>query len=382
MPAGRQDRVEYFELFFDLVYVFTFIQITAVITSDASVTGIVHGTVVLMLVWWVWIAFTAMANMGLPAAAQRDWRPVLFAAAMGLVLIMALSMPEAFWGNSKLFAFAYLGLAVLAMGGQFWVTRGIPGAARPLARLWGVGMILPLLVVATSYIEDQTLSVILIAVGVVTALIAPFAAGAGQLPISTDHLAERYSLIILITLGESIISLGQGATKTELTPLLVACVLLALALVVILWRHYFIAVLGPGERALRRMQEPRLTAMVRYGYTFAHFAMVWGIVIVAVALKSALVDLTTPLDDLLEAGLAAGTLVYLVATAAFARLAGERTRIMTLISLTALGILVFVGPQLPTAILIIAVTVAAAVGIDPRALSMRRAQQEQVSSPH
>jgi low temperature requirement protein LtrA len=381
VPAGRQNRVEYFELFFDLVYVFTFIQITQVITSDGSITGIVHGTVVLMLVWWVWAAFTTLANMGLPVKARRDWRPLLFAVAMGLVLLMALSTPEAFWGDSKLFAFSYLGLALLAMGGQFWVMRDDPSATRALRRLWLVAMVLPVLVVITSYLEDETISVILIGVGLVTAVIAPFAAGSGNLPISTHHLAERYSLVMLITLGESIISLGQGASKVALSPLVVACVLLTLALVVILWRHYVVAVIGPGARALRTLQEPQLTAMVRYGYTFAHFAMVWGIVIIAVAIKSALVDLTTPLDDLLEAGLAAGTLVFLVATAAFAWLAGQRPRVISIVSLAALGILVVAGPQLPTAALIVAVTLAAAVGIDPRGLGMRRQHEEQVSSP-
>ncbi len=380
MPDTRtQDRVAPFELFFDLVFVFILIQITRTIVDDGSLTGILHGTLVLALVWWVWVAFTSMANMGLPESDPRDWRPLIFAMAMGLLLLMALSIPEAFWANSKLFAYSYLGLALLAAGGQFWVTRHNSAAVRALSRMWMVSIILPVLIVITSYIDDETVSVIVILVGLATAVIAPFMAGALDLPMSTTHLAERYSLFMLITLGESIISIGEGASKAPMSPLLIACVLIALVLVVLLWRHYTVTVLQAGERALERLHGARLTSFVRYGYTFAHLAMVWGIVMIAVAIKSALIDLTTPLEDLLEAGLAAGALVFLSTTVAFSRLAAQRVRRMTLVPVLLLAVLTVIGPQLPTAILLIAVTLAAALGIDPRAIGLSRRATPQAS---
>ena len=378
MPGSRtQDRVENFELFFDLVYVFTLLQITRTIAADGSLTGIVHGTVVLLLVWWVWVVFTSMANLGLPESERRDWRPLIFTVAMGLVLLMALSVPEAFWRDSKLFAYSYFALALLGMGGQLWVTRTDPAAFRAIRRMWVVGMILPGVLVISTFVTDATVSVILIVVGIGTALIAPFAAGTADLPISTSHLAERYSLFILITLGESIISIGEGATRSPMSWLLVASVLVAFALVVILWRHYVVAVLQPGERALSQIQGPRQAAYARYGYTFIHLAMVWGIVLAAVAIKTAMVDLTSPLDDLLEAGLAFGVLVFLAATTVFARITGEPLRPRMLIPLGLLSILVFVGPHLATPILLVAVMLVAALGIDPRALGLRRPDASQ-----
>ena len=374
MPGTRtQDRVETYELFFDLVYVFTLIQITRTIAADGSLTGIVHGTVVLLIVWWVWVVFTTMANMGLPESDHRDWRPLIFTAAMGLVLLMALSIPEAFWKDSKLFAYSYLGLALLGAGGQLWATRNNPIASRALRRLWAVAFILPALVVISSYLSNTTLSVVLIAIGLFSAVVAPFAAGTGTTPLTTSHLAERYSLFMLITLGESIISIGEGATKTALSWLLVACVLIAFALVVILWRHYVVAVLQPGEKALNHLTGARQAAFARYGYTFTHLPMVWGVVIAAVAMKSVLVDVTAPLDELLGAGLALGVLVFLSATTAFSWLSGEPLKARTLVPLVLLAILAAVGWQLPTIALIVAVTATAALGIDPRAIGLRRA---------
>ena len=72
MSESDGEKVQYFELFFDLVYVFTLIQITRTIVDDGTLEGIVHGLFVLVLVWWVWVAFTSMANVGLPAQAPRD----------------------------------------------------------------------------------------------------------------------------------------------------------------------------------------------------------------------------------------------------------------------------------------------------------------------
>lgn len=376
MPGTRtQDRVETYELFFDLVYVFALIQITRTIAADGSLTGIVHGTVVLLIVWWVWVVFTTMANMGLPESDRRDWRPLIFTAAMGLVLLMALSIPEAFWKDSKLFAYSYLGLALLGAGGQLWVTRHNPIASRALRRLWAVAFILPALVVISSYIPNTTLSVVLIAIGLFSAVVAPFAAGSGTTPLTTSHLAERYSLFMLITLGESIISIGEGATRSALSWLLIACVLIAFALVVILWRHYVVAVLQPGQKALNHLTGVRQATYARYGYTFTHLPMVWGVVIAAVVMKSVMADVTAPLDELLGAGLALGVLVFLSATTVFSWLSGEPLKARTLVPLVLLAILAAVGWQLPTVALIVAVTATAALGIDPRALGVRRAAE-------
>ncbi len=377
MPALRpQNKVEYFELFFDLVFVFALIQITRTIADDGTLTGILHGTVVLLLAWWVWVSFTSMANMGLPESDRREWRPLIFAVAMGPLLLMALSIPEAFWAGGKLFAYSYLALAVIAAGGQLWISSYDPDTFRAVKRLWSVGIILPIIVVITSYVPDETVSVILITIGIISAIAAPFAAGTRNLPISTSHLAERYALFMLITLGESIISIGEGATGATIDALLIISVLIALALVVLLWRHYAVAVLDTGEQALERLHGRRLTTFARHAYTLTHLPMVWGIVMVAVAIKTALGDLETPLDDLLEAGLAVGALAFLAATAIFSTMAGSRIRPMMIVSLALLATLIFIGPSIPTVLLIVAVTIATGLGIDPRAIGLRQINRD------
>lgn len=363
--------MEFFELFFDLVYVFTLIQITRDIAADGDVIGIAHGTVVLVLVWWVWVSFTSLANMGLPPGTPRDWRPLIFAAGMGLLLLIALSIPAAFWDNSLLFAYSYLGLALLALGGQLWVTRSDPEQHRVVRRAAAISMALPLSLVLSAYVSNETASLAIIVVGLGAAILAPISSGYDAWRINPDHLAERYGLFMLITLGEFIISIGEGATKATMSPLLIAMVLVSLLLVIILWRHYYVQVLLTGETRLHELHGRQLVRFARYGYSFLHLAMVLGIVLAAVALKSAMVDLTTPLDDLLEALLPLGVAIFLTATAVYSALARGSVSRLTLAAVVILAALTVVGPRLPTAVLIVMVTVVAMVCLDPRTIGRR-----------
>ena len=371
--AQRQNKVEFFELFFDLVYVFTLIQITRDIAADGDVTGIAHGAVVLVLVWWVWVSFTSLANMGLPRGASRDWRPLIFAAGMGLLLLIALSIPRAFWDNSLLFAYSYLGLALLALGGQLWVTHSDPQQHRAVRRAATISMLLPLSLVVSAYVSDETASVVIIVIGLTAAILAPISSGYDAWRINPDHLAERYGLFVLITLGEFIISIGEGATKAAMSPLLIAMVLVSLLLVIILWRHYFIEVLLTGEARLQELHGRQLVRFARYGYSFLHLAMVLGIVLAAVALKSAMVDLTTPLDDLAESLLPLGVALFLTATTVYSALARGSVSRLTLAAVLILAALTAVGPRLPTAVLIVIVTVVAMLCLDPRTIGQRTA---------
>jgi hypothetical protein len=73
------ERVSAFELFFDLVFVFTITQLTGALHADSSVTGVVRVLLMLAVIWWMyggyaWIT-NAVSHRGDPARgarAQRD----------------------------------------------------------------------------------------------------------------------------------------------------------------------------------------------------------------------------------------------------------------------------------------------------------------------
>ncbi|MEP7104507.1 MAG: low temperature requirement protein A [Chloroflexota bacterium] len=57
--------------------------------------------------------------------------------------------------------------------------------------------------------------------------------------VAVEHFAERYSLFVIICLGESIVAIGFGAGGRALDAELVATVTLALLITIALWWTYF-----------------------------------------------------------------------------------------------------------------------------------------------
>src|SRR4249920_3067291 len=94
-PTEEEEErtTSYLELFFDLVFVFAFTQVTALILEDTSVAGFARAALVLAMVWWAWSAYTWMTNaIDIESPVTRS---IVFAA-MVAGFFMALAVPEAY----------------------------------------------------------------------------------------------------------------------------------------------------------------------------------------------------------------------------------------------------------------------------------------------
>src|ERR687896_1846462 len=103
-PGDEAHRVTFFELFFDLVYVFAITQLSSGLLDDLTLAGAWHTVVLLLAVWWAWV-YTAWATNWLDPE-QRGVR-LLLIGLMGLALVMAAALPDAFGERGLLFAGAY-----------------------------------------------------------------------------------------------------------------------------------------------------------------------------------------------------------------------------------------------------------------------------------
>jgi low temperature requirement protein LtrA len=63
----REQRVTPLELFFDLVFVFGFTQVTTVLSDDPTWGGLGHGLLILAALWWAWAAYAWLTNT------HRSW---------------------------------------------------------------------------------------------------------------------------------------------------------------------------------------------------------------------------------------------------------------------------------------------------------------------
>ncbi|MEP7032977.1 MAG: low temperature requirement protein A, partial [Actinomycetota bacterium] len=288
--VSEEARVTPIELFFDLVFVFSLTQVTALMAGDLTGRGLTRCMLVLALLWWCWVGYAWLGNV--MRADEGIARAAMFGA-MAAMFVLALSVPEAFDDRSgglngpMLFAFAYLAVRLLHLA-IFWLASGQdPGLRRQLLRFMPsvLGSTVLLLVASQLDGEGQTLTWV---TAVVVDYVGTMLSGASGWRLnSASHFVERHGLILIVALGESIVAIGVGVGVGALPlsgPIIVASVL-GLTIAACLWWVYFDVVTLIGERVLRRSEGEERTRLARDAYTYLHMPMVAGIVLVALGLK-------------------------------------------------------------------------------------------------
>jgi len=61
--VSEEARVTPIELFFDLIFVFSLTQVTALMAGDLTGRGFVRGLLVLALLWWCWVGYAWLGNV-------------------------------------------------------------------------------------------------------------------------------------------------------------------------------------------------------------------------------------------------------------------------------------------------------------------------------
>ncbi len=128
--------------------------------------------------------------------------------------------------------------------------------------------------------------------------------------IAPAHFAERYGLIILIALGESIIAIGVG-TGFQLGAGEVAGAVLGIVVVSALWWLYFDVAAIFARRQLMRASGIEQAKLARDAYGYMHLVMVAGIVLFALGLKTTIGDVGGTLETVPAVGLCGGGALYL-----------------------------------------------------------------------
>jgi low temperature requirement protein LtrA len=131
--------------------------------------------------------------------------------------------------------------------------------------------------------------------------------------VSPEHFVERFGLIIIIALGESIVAIGVGAAGLPLDAGVIAAALLGIAVAASLWWSYFDWVVYISQAMLAESTGARRAAFARDAYSYLHLPMVGGIVLFAFGLKATLADEGGSLGSVTALGLCGGIALYLLA---------------------------------------------------------------------
>jgi low temperature requirement protein LtrA len=309
-----EDRVMPLELFFDLVFVLALTQCTALMADDPSWEGLAKGLLILGVLWWCWVGYAWLTSAVDPE--EGFVRFAIFAAMAGL-LVAALCVPEAFDDSALLFACAY-GLVRVAHIALFVVaSRGDPGFRRSVTAL-GIGTAVGVgLLVAASF-ADGALQGGLWALALLLDAGGPYVFGSENWKLVPGHFAERHGLIMIIALGESIVAIGVGAEALEVDAGVVAAAVLGIAVAAALWWLYFDIVALVAQRRLSRATAGReQNEIARDSFSYLHFPMVAGIVLLALGLKKTLEHVDDPLKVVPAVAMLGGVGLYLLAHVAF-----------------------------------------------------------------
>jgi low temperature requirement protein LtrA len=315
LAATRREgeRVTPLELFFDLVFVLALTQCTALMADNPTWSGLAQGLLVLGVLWWAWVGYAWLTSVIDPE--EGAVRLVIFAA-MAALLIVALCVPDAFDGLALTFALAYgafrishIALFMLASPDDDALRHSVLGLA--LSTAVGVGLL------ATASLFDGLAQGALWALALFLDMAGPYFFGAEGWKLVPAHFAERHGLIVIIALGESIVALGIGATGA-LDLGIGTVAVLGVALAAALWWVYFDVVALISARRLSEAEPGRVqNELARDSYSYIHFALVAGIVLVAFGLKVAIGHHYEHLHVEPAFALFGGTAIYLLGLVAF-----------------------------------------------------------------
>ncbi|MFE9580535.1 low temperature requirement protein A [Nocardia sp. NPDC006044] len=290
-PVAEGGSVTQLELFFDLVLVFAFTMVTDLAAEETSAKNMLRAFLVLAVMWWLWIAYSWLGNV---IRADEGFARVAMFVAMGGAFLAALSIPEAFhdleggWNGSLVFAIAYLIVRSVQVV-MFWLASAEDPQLRSQVLRWAVGS----LAIGTTLLVIATMASGTTQIGLWIAAIAgdylwTLFAGSDWRLNSVTHFAERYGLIVIVALGESIVSIGIGVAGLPISWPIALGSMLGLAITGLLWWAYFDGAALSMEHELRQAEGAEQIKLATRSYTFWHFPMIVGIIGLSLGLKKVL----------------------------------------------------------------------------------------------
>ena len=311
--AERVERVSTLELFFDLVFVFTITQLTAVLSDDPTLRGLARVVLMLGVIFYMYGGYAWLTNA---VAADRAARRLLLLGGMAGFLVLALAIPDAFTEGDVAFGVAYL--VVVSIHSGLYTRTADTQTVRSLLRIAPLNLGSALLVLA-AVLAEGTAAYLLWALAFTLEWFSPPFAGLGGFRIAPAHFVERHGLVVIVALGESIVAIGIGAAGLPVDLALASVAVLGLLLAACLWWAYFGGDDTRAERALAAVPDDRRGWVALQAFGYWHLFMLLGIIALAAGLKDVVGHAFDPLDLAHALLLSGGVALFLVADVLFRR---------------------------------------------------------------
>ncbi len=309
LHAEREQRVTPLELFFDLVFVFAFTQVTTVLSDNPTWSGLGHALLILGVLWWAWATYAWLTNTVDPGLGAVSAAMV---AAMAAMFVAALAVPDAFGSHGVLFGVAFLIVTVMYLTLYGLSARHDPDLLAAILRIAPSTLVGALLIILAGFV-DGGLKPILWLTALAVVFVAPLLLGISGWRVQPAHFAERHGLIVIIAIGESLIAIGLGEAVSGLSTEVIVAAVLGFAVTTSFWLAYFDFFTVRAHRLLADRSGAERAALARDVYSYLHFPMVAGIVLFAYAMKTTLAEVDGELATIPALGLCGGPALFLFA---------------------------------------------------------------------
>jgi low temperature requirement protein LtrA len=236
---------------------------------------------------------------------------------------MALAVPDAYQDEAAWFAVAYFVVRVLNSALYSWGVRNDPVNLRATLQLAPWFVTAAVVALVGGFVDPDLRAWVWLAALTIDVVGTLFVARA-EWRVSPSHFSERFALIVIIALGESIVAIGIGTSGLERDTTYALSVLVAFGGVAALWWEYFDFTAAGAEQSLTRAEPRARGPLARDLFTFFHYPVVLGIIFYAVAAKKTLEHPTDPLTRAGRWALGLGVAIFMLGLV-LARLRGVGT---------------------------------------------------------
>jgi low temperature requirement protein LtrA len=307
--AESEHRVTPLELFFDLVFVFGFTQVTTLLLEDVTWAGLGRGLLVLAVLWWAWASYAWLTNT---VDADAGLVLAVMLVATAAMFVAALAVPEAFGRHRLVFALAFLIVLVMFVGLFALAGRAEPDLLAAVLRMARTTVLGGLLILAAAFVHSGLRPALWLA-ALAVGFVGPALGGVRGWRVHPAHFAERHGLILIIAIGEALVAIGFGARGTGLGAGVILAAVLGLVVAASFWLAYFDFFSVGVQRQLADLRGEQRTTLARDAYTYLHLPMVAGIVLFAFAMKTTLAHVDAELHVIPAVALCGGSALYLLA---------------------------------------------------------------------
>ena len=237
LQTGEQRTASWLELFFDLAFVLVIAELAGALRGDVTLHGVAVFAGLFSAVWWSWVSSTLYAN-------RFDHDDVVYRlyklTAMLAVIGLAATATEATGARAGLFAGCQVALRLVLLAQYARAYRSVE-VARPTIRLYLLGISAGAALWAASLAVPVPLRFVLWALAVLVEVAVPILATAQEheVPLHLEHLPERFSLFVILVLGESVAAVAHGVHDARWTGQAAAVGVAAFILASALWWSWF-----------------------------------------------------------------------------------------------------------------------------------------------